>query len=255
MKFLRFSSLLIFLLLASALAQTGWKTAEAFQFDWDGHPNVRVTLELPMMWEGRGEFSRVRIQVPGRKEFVVQREVGWVHFRSEDAALADDYAKSAKNTLQSKNILAIRIWKMRTVLLLFGSAYGSSPGGLDVLEISSDGQPQVVLRKKELGLRDMRDLDGDGIAELIGYPCLSQEFGNNLQTYDPYNIYKLGVDAGTPARLSLPLSKSYNLKHYYGWAGPRCSEDFAVVLSPPGGGRPQVMRTKDAEKLTGGGGR
>jgi hypothetical protein len=50
--------------------------------------------------------------------------------------------------------------------------------------------------------------------------------------------------------LSLPLSKTYNLKYYYGWAGAQCSEDIAVVLHPPKGGKPRVMSTKEAEKLT-----
>jgi len=43
--------------------------------------------------------------------------------------------------------------------------------------------------------------------------------------------------------------KAYNLKHYYGWAGPDCSEKFAVLLHPPSGGKPVVMRTESAEKL------
>lgn len=237
----------------SSVAQTKWKTVERFQFEWDGHPDVRVTLELPTNWDEGGEFSRVRIQVPGKKEFVLEDDVGWAHFRSEDATLPDDFAKTAKNLVRSRNVLAVRVSASRTALFLFGIAYGSSPGRLDVLEIGSDGQPRAVLHKDELGVKAVRDLDGDGIAELVGYPCLSQGFGNDLLTYDPFNVYKLGAKPAAQAELSLPLSKHYNLKHYYGWAGPSCSEDFAVVLHPPGGGKPRVMSTRDAEKLTGSG--
>jgi hypothetical protein len=246
---LRFGSALVFLLLTSALAQTKWKTVERFQFDWDGHL-VGVTIELPTNWDEGGEFSRIRIHVPGQKEFVLKNDAGWAHFRSEDATLPHDFAKTAKNLIPSNHVLAVRVSDSRTVLLLFGIAYGSSPGRLDVLEISSDGQPKVVLQRNALGVRDIRDLDGDGVAEIVGYPCLSQGFGNDLLTYDPYNVYKLGSVAATPAKLSLPLSKSYNLKHYYGWAGPQCSEEFAVVLHPPKGGKPLVLPTKEAEKLT-----
>jgi hypothetical protein len=51
------------------------------------------------------------------------------------------------------------------------------------------------------------------------------------------------------ATLSLPLSKDYNLKHYYGWAGAKCREDIAVVLHPPQGGKSLVMSAQKAEKL------
>jgi hypothetical protein len=242
---------LLFVVTGAAGGQTKWKTVESFRFDWDGHVDVHVTLELPTNWDEGGEFSRVRIQVPGQKEFILKDDVGWAHFRSEDATLPHDFAKTAKNLVSSKNVLAVRVSESRAALLLFGIAYGSSPGRLDVIEIGSDGQPRVVLHKNELGVKDIRDLDGNGVAEVVGYPCLSQGFGNDLLTYDPYNIYKFGDAAGTPVTLSLPLSKTYNLKHYYGWAGSQCSEDFAVVLHPPGGGKPRVMKTKDAEKLTG----
>jgi hypothetical protein len=62
-------------------------------------------------------------------------------------------------------------------------------------------------------------------------------------------VYKLDPNVATAATLSLALSKQYNLKHYYGWAGAKCREDIAVVLHPPQGGKPLVMSTPDAEKL------
>jgi hypothetical protein len=70
-----------------------------------------------------------------------------------------------------------------------------------------------------------------------------------LLTYDPFNVYKLNAIPGAPAKLSLALSKSYNLKHYYGWAGPNCSEDFAVVLHPRGGSKPVVVPKERAERM------
>ena len=109
-------------------------------------------------------------------------------------------------------------------MFLFGYSYASSPGSLDVLEVSNKGQPGIVLHRDEFGLKEIRDLDGDGLADIVGYPCLSQAWGNGLLTYDPFNVYKLGASPALPANLSLPLSKSYNLKHYYGWAGAKCSE-------------------------------
>ena len=53
---------------------------------------------------------------------------------------------------------------------------------------------------------------------------------------------------GGQAQLSLPLSRKYNLKHYY-WA-LKCREDIAVVLCAAKG-KARIMSTKEAERLYG----
>ena len=238
----------VFVALITASAQTKWKQVSSFQFNWNGHANVQITLEIPYPWSDPGDFTRIRIRVPGRKEFVLNNKTGWVKNVSEDAGQLP--RTLAKNAVHSNYVLALKVAEDRTALFLFGYAYASSPGSLDMLELSTDGQPRVVLHRDELGLKDVRDLDADGVAEVVGYPCLSQQFGNGLLTYDPFNVYKLGEHPANPASLSLPLSKAYNLKHYYGWAGPQCREDVAVVLHPPKGKKPVIMGTKEAKKLT-----
>jgi hypothetical protein len=233
----------------SLLAQTNWKRVSSFTFSWNGYMGVQVILEIPVKWSDPGDFTRVRIRVPGQKEFVVKNDNGWVKYGSEEASTSPEILK-ASNRVQSKYVLALKATDQRTLVLLLGYSYASSPGSLDVLDLSDDGHPRTVLHREELGFSELRDLDGDGITEIVGYPCLSQEFGNGLLTYNPYNVFKLGAASTSPAVLSIPLSKSYNLKHYYGWAGARCSEDIAVVLHPPKGSVPRVMTTKEAEKLT-----
>ena len=241
---------LLLIAVSSSSAQTKWKRVSSFQLDWDGHRDVQAVLEIPSAWSDPGDFTRIRIRVEGQKEFVLKNDKGWVKASSEEAALSPVLKKT--NALHSEYLLALRIDEHRILLFLIGYPYASSPGSLDVLEMSNDGQARVILHRDELGLREVRDLDGDGIAEVVGYPCLSQEWGNGLLTYDPFNVYKLGALPDASAVLSLPLSKAYNLKHYYGWAGAKCSEEFAVVMHPPKGGKPIVMKAKDAEKLTGG---
>jgi len=234
----------------AAFAQPASKTVSAFRFDWDGQKDVQVVLEIPASWSDPGDFTRVRIRIPGQKEFTLTNKKGWVKFGSEVASASPEVLK-ATNLADSKYVLALKAADKRTLLFLFGYSYASSPGSLDVLELSNDGQPRVVLHRNEFGLKEVRDLDGDGLAEIVGYPCLSQEFGNGLLTYDPFNVYMLGATSASPSTLSLPLSKTYNLQHYYGWAGAQCSEDTAVILHPHNGGKPRVMSTKEAEKLTG----
>jgi hypothetical protein len=173
-----------------------------------------------------------------------------VKYASEAASILPDLLKR-RNVVPSQYVLALNATANgQTLLFLLGYSYASSPGSLDVIELSQAGQPHVILHRKELGLADVRDLDADGIAEIIAFPCLSQEFGNGLLTYDPLNVYKLATTADGDAKLSIPLSKSYNQEHYYGWAGAQCSEDFAVVLHPSKGRKPIVLSTKEAERIT-----
>ena len=231
---------------STAFAQSNWREVSSFKFDWDNHANIRITLSLPSPWDDPGDFTRIRIGVPGHNDVVFRNDSGWVKYRTELRSAL----KTSKNLAPSDFVLALKADEGRTLLFLFGYGYASSPGALDVLELTRDGETRRVLHRDELGLQDVRDLDRDGVAEIVGYPCLSQEWGNGLLTYDPYNVYKLGINPGANASLSETLSKTYNLRHYYGWAGPNCSEDIAVVLHPPKGGKPLVVSAKEAEKIT-----
>lgn len=187
--------------------------------------------------------------MPKGKEFVLSNENGWV--KPESNRLFPPAEVRKNNLVQNEYVLAAKAKENRTLLLLFGYTYASSPGSLDVLEISDDYQIRVALHRDEFALKELRDIDGDGIVEIVGLPCFSETWGQGLTTYDPFNVYKLGVSPADAATLSLPLSKTYNLKNYYGWAGPNCSEDFAVLLHPPNGGKPIVVPAKEAQKITG----
>ncbi len=243
------AGILLCALIGTLHAEAKWERVSSIMLNWGDHPCVQVILEIPFGWSDPGDFTRIRIRVPGQKEFVLQNKLGWVKY-SSDVAEIDPKLRDAPKLVKSRFVLGLNATKDgRMVLFLLGYSYASSPGSLDVIELSPSGQPRVVLHREELGLVAFRDLDNDGIAEIVGRPCLSQEFGNGLVTYDPIHIYKLGSEPGTQVELSLPLSKSYNLEHYYGWVGPNCSENFAVVLHPPHGGRPFVTTTKKAEQL------
>lgn len=225
-----------------------WNRVSSFQFDVAGK-TIAVVLENPVQEKVHGTFSRIRIRTPGEKEFVLNHNDTWVRYRSPEAEIASRLQRR-KNDVPSDYVLASKVSNDRILLFLFGYAYASSPGSLHIIEISPRTSPRVVLHKGELGLKEIRDLDADGVAEVIGYPCLSQEFGNGWKTYDPFHVYVLPSGSDGTAHLSTSLSKSYNLKHYYGWAGPDCSEKTVVVLHPPNGDKPVVVSIKDAEKMS-----
>jgi len=234
-------------------AKVTWKEVASFEYRWQpDHAVVRFTLETPNPWDGAGDFTKIRIQVPGRQTFTLSKGDGWVRFSSDSAALRAAVRKS--NLVDTEYVLLMPAQgRDRVLAFLFGWAYASSPGSLDVIELISGGSPRLILHRDELGLEALKDLNGDGTAEIVGYPCLSQEWGNGFLTYDPYHVYQLSSTRGNEAALSLALSKMYNLKYYYGWAGPNCREDLAVVRHPPGGGKARIMKKDDAEQLTCGG--
>lgn len=239
--------LLLLAIVVLAASPSKWKRLGVVSYDWnkDGEPE-RFILDIPEDWEVGGEYSRLRILLLGRETFVVQTELGWTKYDSKWFA---PRLRALGNPIGSEYLLFLPSGNdaaRAPLLVLTGWPYGSSPGSLHVIVLDS-GFPRVVFAKDAFELVDYADLDGDGFEELIGPPCLSQAWGPGLSTYTPYHVYKLPMDKGN-AILSIPLSKEYNLKHYYVWAGPECSEELAVFEHPRTGKR-VVMKARDAEKL------
>jgi len=254
---IRFGLPILLLFLAPhAFSQTHWLRVETTRYDWsrDGKPYTFV-LDTPRNWDAGGDYSRLRILAPDGRRFTFASRNGLT-------TLADTFdpqwarphlaALLKKNPVTSQHLLFLPInsnSENPLLLFLFGWAYGSSPGSLRVI-VLEQGAPRQILHLKEFQLMDYLDLNGDGNFEIIGKHCLSQTWGAGLLTYDPYSVYTLSHGRAGRALLSISLSKKYNIEHYYGWAGPDCSETLAVVLHPSGGGKPIIMNAKKAEKLT-----
>jgi hypothetical protein len=79
---------------------------------------------------------------------------------------------------------------------------------------------------------------------------MTETMTDELMTYDPFTVYLLPARPNRRASLSLALSKSYNEQHYYGWAGPKCREDIAVVKDPKSR-KWRILPLSDAESLIG----
>lgn len=245
-----FCSIWLFLALGGAAQDKPtaiWRLVERVEYDWnqDGKPDEFI-LECGEDCEGETFATRLTIRISGPKAILFHNDLSWTAF-AEDAILR---AWSTKNVVSSRYLLFMPMKADnvdRVILFVFGWAYGSSPGSFHVIDLAKTKTPKVILFLKEFELTDFVDLDGDAIPEVVGKPCLSQMWGD-LLTYDPFHVYVLPQKGGK-ARFSLRLTKEYNLAHYYGWAGPNCSEELAVVLHPPGGGKPVIMKAKDARKL------
>jgi hypothetical protein len=224
-----------------------WDVAEEFDFDW--HGNGQPT-HFKIEQSQDEQISRLTISIKGQKDWVLESDDVWEEF-ARDFLKEEDFLKKNRNLATSKYAFSLApSHSARPWILLVTPQYGSDPGNLWVLALDSAGRPGIIL-KTTLHIKEFRDLDGDGVAEIAGQPCFSQSWSDNLLTYDPLHVYKLESTPKPELKLSLPLSQDYNLKHYYGWAGPDCSEDLAVVPHPPGGGKPVIMKTEEAKKMLG----
>jgi len=222
-----------------------WGVAEEFDFDWQGNGQP---AHFKIEQSQDEQTSRLTISIKGQKEWVLENDDVWEEF-ARDFLKEEDFLKKNRNLAASKYAFSLAPSpSARPWILLVTPQYGSDPGTLFVLALDSSGHPAIIL-KTTLHIKEFRDLDGDGVAEIAGQPCFSQSWSDNLLTYDPLHVYKLESTPKPELKLSLPLSKDYDLKHYYGWAGPDCSEDLAVVLHPPGGGKPVIMKTEEAKKM------
>jgi len=228
-----------------------WRTTESTLNDWRGdgsayHFFVEEPAEVGS--PGKADTRRVRIVAADGETWVITLPGGVVTIRDGllDASIASD------NQLASQ-YLYLTSTKAGTastaILVIFGWAFASDPGGIRLLALDRAGRPEEVFHSDTFELAGLMDFDHDGILELIGKHSLAQVHGKCCETYDPYSVYRMPNGERLHATYSLELSKAYNLAHYYGWEGPRSREDIALVRCAPGG--PRLMSSKDAEALCG----
>jgi hypothetical protein len=233
-------------------AATSWKTVEEFDYSWaSGQPPVHFKLELPVGYEDPGDFTRIHIQSPGQPELVVDNQDGWIQSDSPLARSPVHKRLQAHNLVPSPYVLVLAVSEKPAdppIVILRSWGYASDPERLHLIGFQASGRP-VLLFNNELDLVDFRDLDDDGCREIVGLPCLGQGLGSDLGTYAPVLVYKIPRGASGPAAVSDSLSASYNLERDYAWAGPACNPELAIVLHPPGGGKPVVMDAKKAQTL------
>ena len=233
--------LLLLSLFSFSHAQANWQSIETTKLEWS-----QTDRPHTLILETREDEYRLRIETHGRPDFVLPIANGVVPLNEQTVdqkLIADNLMKSAYFYLSPK----LRDQSGRPMLLIFGEAIASDPGGLHIVALDRKDRPMVVFSSKTFALTAITDLDRDKRAEIVGLHCLSQLWGTCFSSYDPFSVYRLGNRSGKAVR-SLPLSKKYNLKHYYGWAGPSCSEQISVVLCAPHG-KPRIMSAERAKRL------
>jgi len=214
-------------------AASPWKVLERTTIAWRaGAASYEVLLEERAAGGDTEQVHRIRVRVPGRKDFTVDDDQGpgpYVPVREAlrvgNRALIPRTLGDSARTL----VLPVRGAGGSTIFAVFGWAYASDPGEMTLIGFDATGYPRLLFRK-EFDLTDVTDLDRDGTPEIVGKPSLSQTYGKCSATYDPYAVYRV---AGGEARYDLALSRRYNEAHYV-WAGAEASEEIEVVRCKPG---------------------
>jgi hypothetical protein len=224
-------------LIATCVAATGVATA-APEGVWRRIESVSVggAHVLTIEQNRRSEDTpRLRIGGPAPRSMIIAPEGGLVTVKVGLGARP----VMAANRLLSRYVYATpRLTDLagKPLLVVFGQAFVSDPGSIRVIGFDRAGDPRVLLSHETFQLQRIVDLDRDGVAELVGPRSFSQSSTPCLWTYDPYAVFKLAHASGR-FEYSEPLSKAYNERHYFGWAGPNGSEAISVNRCAKGGGR------------------
>jgi hypothetical protein len=226
-----------------------WRPVETVA--WRTSPALRAVVEQADVEDS----PRLRITGANRIDFVVSAEGGLVKLTQGllEPTLRHLNTVAASYVFLPRNVVAA---DGTPLLIVTGWAFASDPGSLRVIALNEQRRPYLVFSSDTFDLSALADLDGDGLAEIIGKHSLSQMFGPEdpshpgrhcFLTYDPFLVYHLPARPGGKALYSLDVSRQYNLGHYYGWVGPEASEDWTVVVCGPG--KPRIMKKSDADRL------
>jgi len=216
---------------ASPKSSDEWKTVE--QLDLKSaflKDPAELQLEIPKDYDDPGDFTRIRIRVAGQPELVLDNEDGWIKHATEQQSPFYSAMRSA-NLVHSERVLVLSFSTFEApVMILRSWGYASDPERIHLIGFTRSGRP-VLIFNKEFDVLRFEDIDGDGRAELIGTPCLSEALGDEVATYQPVQVYKISPEAAKPAVLSAALTRDYTLKKYDRYAGPECNGDYVAVFA------------------------
>ncbi len=231
-----------------------WKIINSADFDWnqDGKTD-KIIMELPKGWQCPGTYTKVRIKISGKPDFVLENQDGWNPYRDNEfdkQMYQDIYNKSIIKSDYFALLPISTIESKGSMLLLFGVPYGSSPPELSIFILDKDDSLRLIFKRNFDAIKFI-DLDNDNCPEIIGWGWMYQFFDSDhlITQYHPYLVYSFRkVNGHYKAILNLNLSEKYNNESGYCWAGPDFRKDLVVVHSKDGN-KPNLVKLDEARKL------
>ncbi len=235
MKYFKIGVLLIlgYIIAIADLCAFSFKTIESFSYDWNNDGKVySFLLEKIDKWNDPGDYHRLTIKIPGKKDFVLEDKYGLTNYTN----YSHSQSLPISNNLLSKKskylvLTPIENNKTGTALLfVFGWEYSSRPGKLYIISLNSDGYPEIIL-KEELDILGLNATNNKGYGEIFGYHSYPEYFGPKyiFSSYCPRYVYAVKKgDSGVEINFDEKLTEEYNKKNYY-WAGLKPAEEMVVV--------------------------
>lgn len=241
-----FFVMLLLFISSVTYAEESWVVVDKVRFDWNQDKKIdQVILERPKVWNNPGNFTRIRIKITGKKEFILKDENGLSQY------MKNGEQGFIKSQIKS-NYMALFPFSEKfseSFLIMFGYEFGSSPGELLILVLNQEGVPEKLFCKT-LNIIEFKDINKDKYPEMIGQPWYAQGLGSNgdIHSYCPMHVYRFYKSRGNfRVVLDLNLSKKYNENYGAGWAGPDPRNDI-VEITPLNGSKPRLMNKKEAFK-------
>lgn len=238
--------IILFLISSLTYAKESWIVVDKVNLDWNQDKKMdQIILERPKVWNDSGDFTRIRIKIAGKKEFVLNDENGLIQYKKNNEQ------SFVKSNIKSNYMALYPISKKfsESLLMMFGYEYGSSPGELLIISLNQEGYPEKIFGKN-FSIIEFKDVNNDKYPEMIGQPWYAQGLGSNgdIHTYCPMYVYRFNKSkTNFKVVLDLNLSKKYNEDYGAGWAGPDPRNDI-VEVTPLDGSKPRLMNKKEAFK-------
>lgn len=179
-------------------------------------------------WSDPGDYHKLELILSNQDHYEIYNLGDWIN-------LNDIQSKKFQkiNKVSTDRFLITDISKNRTILVIFGYTYASSPPNLLIVELTHGNVKPLYNDLFEL--QELIDLDQNNIKELIGYKfygegcCYNDSISQGL-TYMPYHILKLVDDS---IITDTTLSEQYNLENYVGYFGLDYDQDMRYLTIYP----------------------
>ena len=181
-------------------------------------------------WNDPGDFHKISVLYSSGNKLDIYNTGDWVNL---DSIQLQEF--QSKNILTSKRIL-VTTTADRTLLVVFGYSYASTPGKLTIIELSPKN-PKILFQDN-FELMSLNDLNNDNLIEAIGLRYYAEFYEGAidspilLQSYKPYHVFEIGTDS---LILNVELSEEYNNKNYYGFFGLKFDSDsrYSIMMPNP----------------------
>lgn len=183
-------------------------------------------------WPDPGDFQKLEIKTSNHDLYEFYNLGDWINMNS-------DQIKEFKsvNRVNTNRFLITDLSDNKTIMMIFGYRYASSPGNLTVIDLSK-GKPDILFNDS-FELDRIKDINDDNLKELIGREFYSEtccyndsiSFGHS---YSPFFELKCLKDTCIADK---KLSENYNHKNYVGYFGLDYDMDMRYLIIVPRKGR------------------